>query len=158
MLYTRAVASGTVTFDYSIDGINNGAFGWFDSGSNQPAGFIPFDQYLGYVSDLVSNATASFSVAAGDYFGFTVSIPEGGGPFDSNFRQVTIGNFSAPTNVPVLNVSYQMSSGNLVLSWAQGILQSSSDIDGPFTNVPAATSPLTVPCSGSRQFYRTGTQ
>ena len=37
----------------------------------------------------------------------------------------------------------------------QGTLQSSDSILGPFTDVPGAASPATIPFSGSGKFYRT---
>jgi hypothetical protein len=52
--------------------------------------------------------------------------------------------------------NYHASGGNLVISWSQGVLQSSSQINGTFTNITSATSPYSVPigASGSQQFYR----
>src|SRR5262249_3312928 len=47
------------------------------------------------------------------------------------------------------------SSGNLVLTWpGNATLESASEVDGVWTNVPAATSPYTVVPSAARAFYR----
>jgi hypothetical protein len=40
------------------------------------------------------------------------------------------------------------------LNWTIGTLQSSTNLAGPYTAVPGATSPYTMPMSGPRQFYR----
>jgi hypothetical protein len=55
-----------------------------------------------------------------------------------------------------VTLNHQVSGGNLVISWSQGVLQSSSQINGTFTDITSATSPYSVPigASGSQQFYR----
>lgn len=42
----------------------------------------------------------------------------------------------------------------IVLTWSNLVLQSSDQISGPWEDVPGATSPFTVPTTGSRKFYR----
>jgi len=44
--------------------------------------------------------------------------------------------------------------GNLTLSWDHGTLLSSPNIEGPFTEVPNAVSPLSVSFIGAQRFYR----
>jgi len=46
------------------------------------------------------------------------------------------------------------SAGNLVLSWPQGTLLSSTNVQGPYAPVAGASSPYTVSKSVPRQFYR----
>jgi hypothetical protein len=46
------------------------------------------------------------------------------------------------------------SAGNMVLSWPQGSLQTSGQVQTGYTNIPNATSPYTVPTSGAHNFYR----
>lgn len=61
----------------------------------------------------------------------------------------------APLAAPlVLGVSRQ--NGNIVLSWeATGaVLQSAPDVTGEYTDIPAATSPYTVPATDSARFFR----
>ncbi|HEV2394943.1 MAG TPA: hypothetical protein VG146_21550 [Verrucomicrobiae bacterium] len=150
----KCSAAGTVTFDYSISGSSQGSFGWFNVGSIKPTGYyVPYGQLQGYATDLVTNFTsASFSVAAGDYFGFQISIPPFAPP--PNQRVATIQNAVMSTNAPVVNMSYLLSGKSLVLSWSQGVLQSSGDAMGTYTDITAATSPYTIPLTGSKQFYR----
>ena len=46
-------------------------------------------------------------------------------------------------------------SGNtLILSWPQGILQSATNISGPYSDNTSASSPYPVPLSGAQQFFR----
>jgi hypothetical protein len=58
--------------------------------------------------------------------------------------------------LPVGSVAiYNMTGGNAAIVWdAQAALQSSSSLTGPWTNVPSATSPFTMPYSGNQQFFR----
>jgi hypothetical protein len=44
--------------------------------------------------------------------------------------------------------------GKLLLTWDHGTLQSTANMTGPWADVPAATSPLTVSFTGQQQFYR----
>ncbi len=44
--------------------------------------------------------------------------------------------------------------GKLLLSWDHGVLQSAPGVTGPWNDVEAAASPLTVSFSGAQQFYR----
>ncbi len=90
--WTQATDSGTVSFGYVVGGTNEGRFSWF---TGEPAGDTPIS-VLGTVSTLVSDPTnASFSVQAGDYFGFYVEAL-GYFPFGTGVRVVTIDNFAAP--------------------------------------------------------------
>jgi hypothetical protein len=45
-------------------------------------------------------------------------------------------------------------SGQIVLTWTTGQLQSASNINGPYTDVSGATSPYTVPPSNAQQYFR----
>lgn len=157
VFYTQAAASGTVMFDYLIYGAGSGNFSWFNSGSNSPAGGVAYGDYLAFISGLLTNPTAaSFSVAAGDYFGFTVSVPQPL-PLAGQQRAVIIQNFVAPTNSAPFNLSFQISRGQLVLSWPQGVLQSADDVKGSYSDLTNAFSPYSVPLSRLRQFYRVRT-
>ena len=51
-------------------------------------------------------------------------------------------------------ITYTNSAGNLVLSWPQGTLLSSTNVQGPYATVGGASSPYTVPKTVPRQFYR----
>jgi hypothetical protein len=45
--------------------------------------------------------------------------------------------------------------GNIVIHWTGGVpLESAPDLTGPWTTVPSAASPYTVPTPGARTFYR----
>jgi hypothetical protein len=55
---------------------------------------------------------------------------------------------------PAMGLHYQMSGGAMVLTWTTGILQSAPSAEGPYTDMPDATSPYTVTPSDNRQFFR----
>jgi hypothetical protein len=61
--------------------------------------------------------------------------------------------------VPPSPVLYgQMVNGQLVLTWTNGILQSAPAVDGPYSDVPGATSPYTVAPTLSQQYFRLKSQ
>jgi hypothetical protein len=51
-------------------------------------------------------------------------------------------------------ITFTNSAGNLVLSWPEGTLLSSTNVVGPYSAVGGAASPYTVPKTVPRQFYR----
>jgi uncharacterized repeat protein (TIGR03803 family) len=58
-----------------------------------------------------------------------------------------------PDNIPL---TFSMSDGILVLAWTTSVftLQSATSLDGPFSNVPAATSPYLVYPTNTQEFFR----
>jgi hypothetical protein len=71
-----------------------------------------------------------------DYFMFVpVVVPSGGGGTNTNVQITRSGN-------------------NLVLTWSTGRLESADNVSGPWTAVPTASSPFTIPPAGTRKFYR----
>ena len=101
LTWVQSAGSGTVSFSYTISGSGAGDFVWFDNGSSNPAQFgVQPSAYLGQITGLVSSPTAiSFSVQAGDYFGFSVGADEM--PPELFYqRAITISSFSAPVPEP----------------------------------------------------------
>jgi uncharacterized repeat protein (TIGR03803 family) len=58
-----------------------------------------------------------------------------------------------PDKIPL---TFSMSNGTLILAWTASVfaLQSASSLDGPFTNVPGATSPYFVYPTNTQEFFR----
>ncbi|HZV36228.1 MAG TPA: LamG domain-containing protein, partial [Verrucomicrobiae bacterium] len=54
----------------------------------------------------------------------------------------------------VVVITAKMVNGQLQLTWPQGTLQSSSQVNGSWSNVNGATSPYSVTPTGPAQFYR----
>jgi hypothetical protein len=52
-------------------------------------------------------------------------------------------------------ITIATSGNNIVISWTGSSLQSSTDINGPYTTITGATSPYTNVVTGTQQFYRT---
>jgi hypothetical protein len=60
--------------------------------------------------------------------------------------------YAAGVNVSTA-LTAALSAGNIVVSWSTGTLQQSTNVAGPFADVPAATSPYSVPTSGASQLF-----
>jgi hypothetical protein len=56
--------------------------------------------------------------------------------------------------VTPLTVGIARNGSNATLTWSSGTLQQSDAFNGTYTDVPNATSPLTVTPSGSGKFYK----
>jgi hypothetical protein len=56
--------------------------------------------------------------------------------------------------VPPVTVTIRPSGNQMQLTWPNGILQSASQANGPYTDVIGATSPYTVTPSAPQQFFR----
>ena len=50
--------------------------------------------------------------------------------------------------------SVKLSGSNMIIEWSGGTLQSAAAVTGPWTAVPNAKSPMTVPVTGAGTFYR----
>jgi hypothetical protein len=70
-----------------------------------------------------------------------------------SFLRRTVAEPSLPAATPTLGVARQ--GGNMVLTYT-GTLQSADSVNGPYTAVAGATSPLTVTPAGGQKFYRAG--
>lgn len=56
--------------------------------------------------------------------------------------------------LPSIKGSIQQSGNNLMLNWPYGMLQSSTNITGPWDEVTGATSPCVVSPAGPQEFHR----
>ena len=74
------------------------------------------------------------------------------GPAGTNL--LTRANYIMVTNPPPVSLSISKTGNQLQLSWTEGILQTAGNPAGPYTNVPAATSPYSVTPALSSQFFR----
>lgn len=92
-----------------------------------------------------------------------------GGIEDSNWVQaeyMTVANnsmfssYSSVTNTITLPITLtiRVSGDQAILTWPAGTLQSSGNLNGPYSNVSGATSPYTNSISGSQQYYRVQAQ
>jgi hypothetical protein len=98
----QAAASGTVSFDYSVSGYGSGSFGWFSP------------TYSGGVSDPdVGPTHVSFTVQAGDTFGFSISC---NGFMQAAGRWAQVTDFSAPV-VPEPSATVLIGCGMALLTW-----------------------------------------
>jgi hypothetical protein len=58
----------------------------------------------------------------------------------------------------VVTLHSQVVSGQLVLAWTTGTLQSAPAVAGPYTNIIGASSPYTPVPSGDQQYFRVKVQ
>jgi beta-glucanase (GH16 family) len=100
-----------------------------------PNGFTSTNQNPS-IPNVTTDAAGLFSVAA------TV----GSCSSDAGTTLVSVG--------PPATVGAEFSSGNLILTWPSGTLQSATNILGPWMDLNGATSPLTNPTTESQEFYR----
>ena len=50
--------------------------------------------------------------------------------------------------------SVTLSGSNMIIAWTGGTLESGATVLGPWTAMPNATSPATIPTTGAAKFYR----
>jgi hypothetical protein len=117
--------------------------------------------------------TATTGISGGIQMGTTpVSIGSRKSGFNSNYNlnfvgsidEVAIYNYAlTPAQVqnhyaaglnPVVTLYIQPAGNNLTLIWSPGVLQSATNVLGPYNDVPGAASPYTIAHSGAAQFYR----
>ncbi len=55
---------------------------------------------------------------------------------------------------PIVTLNIQYSGNSVILTWAEGTLQSASVVTGPYRDIPGATTPYTNTMSETQQFYR----
>ena len=71
--------------------------------------------------------------------------------FDEMARPYVARIFSAPADDQLFLTA---SGSEIRLQWDTGVLQSASDVHGPWATVPNATSPYAVPVGGLQKFFR----
>lgn len=115
-----------------------------------------------------NGAPASAFVEGVTYVSFTNITPNADGTIIGSYTGITNpvsglsgeGNFNGlqlikvATSVPTLSIS--RSGGNVSISWTPGVgvLQSAPAITGPYTDIPASTSPYSAPATGAPKYYR----
>ena len=57
-----------------------------------------------------------------------------------------------------VSLTIQQSGANVLLTWGHGVLQSASQVQGPYTDVIGANPPYLTPISGTQQFFRVRTR
>jgi hypothetical protein len=107
----------------------------------------------------------TFNVTATDNCPGPVTVvctPPSGSLFPAGTNLVTCyavdgcGNHSAPCTFQVVVLSQMVGIKKAVIvTWGCGILQGADNANGPWSDIPGATSPYAVPVDQARQFYRT---
>jgi hypothetical protein len=118
-----------------------------------------FEFQMSRAATFAQDGTAVFSTNVIDFLfqGMTPSfvventVPPNGGVVSYTNASVV----SVPSLLLGLLAINQLSGGQAAIVWfPPGTLQYSTNLDGPWTNLPAATSPYVVPAAGPAQFFR----
>jgi hypothetical protein len=156
-LLTAAVNRSTGTIQFYVDGTPEPLSG---SGSG------------GVSTDFPTNADMNLGRFNAGSFPLNGIMDEArihGGIDDSNWvwadyqtvaNNSTFSTYSSVTNAIVLPITLtiRISGDQAILIWPGGTLQSSGNLNGPYSNVPGAASPYTNSVSGTQQFYRVQAQ
>jgi hypothetical protein len=98
------------------------------------------DMYVG-----ISQSVESANIwATADYDVWTA-------PFDARYHRLFVAQFRNFTDVPSLSIAVVSGVPKVTFN---GVLQSSTTVNGTYTNVVGATSPYTVPLGAAARFYR----
>jgi hypothetical protein len=97
---------------------------------------------------------AYFSAGAGNLSDFSIWRRALSGNEVRTIYAAGVSNHVSVASLP-LSIAASVSGGQLKLVWTVGVLQEASNVTGPWTTVPGATTPVyTVPATGAREFYR----
>lgn len=156
-------AAGTVSFGQwhllsaSVD-LNAGSVLFFMDGANVPGNTVAVptlandvDLFLGAFTNnalYMHGAIDEARVQKG-----TNSVNWAWASYMTVAQNSTFENYTGLSSSAVV-LSGQVSGQALTLSWPQGTLQSASQAQGPYNNVPNATSPWPVQMTGPQQFFR----
>jgi beta-galactosidase len=127
--YNNPIYAG-MTLNLTASTVAGATYSW-----SGPNGFTSMDQ-----NPSITNATAP---AAGIY---NVTVTVGGCTSAPGTVTVTVN--------PPANVSIQSSAGSVVMDWPFGILQSATNVTGPWSNILDALPPYTNAATEPQQFYR----
>jgi hypothetical protein len=163
----HGVADGTYNLVlYGADG------GWADRGTtfvvhdalngDQTAGtvnappILPLQQGVNFVvfnSVHVSGGTLNVDVKP------TTPVPshDPNGEADVNGAQIQLVSYDVPAPTVTLNSTFTSTNKSLTLTWPQGILQTATNLLGPWTPINAPA-PITVTTTNAAQFYRVKVQ
>jgi len=111
-----------------------------------------------------NGTVANFNVTATDNCSGPVTListPASGSVFPRGTNTVTCVAMDACGNTSQCSFTVTVGGSTLsiepgvIIRWDCGILQSADDLNGPWTDVPGATSPYAVATTGTQKFYRT---
>jgi hypothetical protein len=74
--------------------------------------------------------------------------------YDYALTPAQVGNHYLAATGGSAALSISLSGGNVTVTWNAGMLEEATNIKGPWTSLPTATSPRTVSASGGGKYYR----
>jgi beta-glucanase (GH16 family) len=116
---------------------------------NLTAATVPGATYIwtgpnGFTSTNQNPSIANVTTNSAGLFSVTATV--GGCVSDASTTLVSV--------APPATISVEALSGSLILTWPAGMIQSSTNIIGPWIDMSGATSPLTNPAAEAQEFYR----
>jgi hypothetical protein len=95
-----------------------------------------------------SDLTFSYLMAAPGSYTLTYTANDGNGNIATATRTVNVVDTPAPLSITELGGS------QLQLDWESGTLQGATNATGPYSAIPGAAAPYTVPAPTAQQYYR----
>jgi hypothetical protein len=141
--YHLALVNNGTTIQLYVNGVAGSA-------SGPAAGYIP-DGINGDPTTGTSAPSVLAQRSDGAFFGFNGGVDE-----------IAFYNYAlSPAQIQLhylgkAALNFSQSSGSIVLTWTAGTLLSTTDLSQPFTPVAGATSPYTIPTTGTQAFYVVG--
>lgn len=110
------------------------------------------------VQDVIGQPIPEFAASIKGVMGqFDGTAPHNSGYqfFLTQYSDLIAGTPPSPSVDPI-PLDFQVSGGNLILSWADSAfnLQAAPAATGTYTNIPGATSPYPVPLAGDQRYFR----
>lgn len=134
--------------NWTTEILGGGGFETWLSGSKKA-----FDEGL-VTHSAMNNRSVSID---GDYAVDTAANETGGG--DSGMGVLTSIGFELPTlNVREMSISIAAANDQVTIEWLGGNLESADEVDGVFSVLAGAISPLTIQPAGEKKFYRVRSQ
>jgi hypothetical protein len=101
------------------------------------------------VASVANDAPAAYPLGANSVIW---TVADGSGNMATCVQTVTV----VPASSPPSTLAISSDGVSFTITWDAGVLQEADDVLGPYTDLPGAVSPYTIPIAGSepQQFYR----
>ena len=104
--------------------------------------FTPFDNSLLFTNVVVSGGT------------LLVDIAQNKGEAEFNGAQLQLLSYSPTISSVSLSTTLDTTNGTLTVNWPEGILQTSTNVNGPWTSIFVPSPIIVNTATNSHQFYR----
>jgi hypothetical protein len=141
-----AIGSQTVTLGQTL------TFRASATDTDQPPQTLTFSLGAGAAGNATINpASGLFTwapVTAPSINFFSIIVTDNGSPSLSATQTFAVTVYLPPT------ITVEVGNSQIQLAWPRGTLQQADEVNGPYFDIPGATSPYAATPSATRQFYR----